>query len=109
MQSYSIIVSNDPVKIQKLTGYRGTCLLLYCADYNRLIDTAAHLGASQFYADNVEAFVTSSTNTILAAQTAVIVPLSQWGSNSMLTNGIHRGASGEAGKYWTCPRPGVSR
>ncbi|HWR53302.1 MAG TPA: hypothetical protein VN428_19505, partial [Bryobacteraceae bacterium] len=93
--SYSIIVSNDPVKIQKLTGYRGTCLLLYCADYNRLIDTAAHLG-HQFYADNLEAFITSSTNTILAAQTAVIAAKSM-GIDSMLTNGIHRG---DVGRIW---------
>ena len=27
-QTYSIIVSRDPAKIQKLTGYRATCLLL---------------------------------------------------------------------------------
>ena len=44
MQSYSIIVSREPVKIQKLTTYRSPCLLLYCADYNRLLDIAKHLG-----------------------------------------------------------------
>ncbi len=89
MQSYSIIVSRDPAKIQKLTGYRGNCLLLYCSDYTRLLDTARHLG-HDFYADNVEAFVTASTNAILAAQTAVIAARSI-GIDSLLTNGIHRG------------------
>jgi len=89
MQSYSIVVSREEAKIQKLTGYRGNCLLLYCADYNRLFDAARHLG-HDFYADNIEAFITSSTNAILAAQTAVIAARSM-GIDSLLTNGIHRG------------------
>lgn len=89
MQSYSIVVSREPGKIQALTSYRSPCLLLYCADYNRLLDVAGHLG-HEFHADNLEAFVTSSTNTILAAQTAVIAAKSL-GIDSLLTNGIHRG------------------
>ena len=89
MQSYSIIVSRDPDKIEKLTTYRANCLLLYCADYNRLLDTAKHLG-HEFYADNIEAFVTSSTNAMLAVQTAVIAAKSMK-IDSLLTNGIHRG------------------
>lgn len=89
MQSYSIVVSRDPEKIKKATGYRSTCLLLYCTDHTRLIDTAAHLGHS-YYADNLDAFITSSTNAILAAQTAVIAARSL-GIDSLLTNGIHRG------------------
>jgi hypothetical protein len=39
-QTYSIIVSRDPAKIQKLTGYRATCLLLYCSDHTRPADVA---------------------------------------------------------------------
>ncbi len=89
MQSYSIIVSRDPARIEKVTGYRGNCLLLYCADLTRLIDTAKHMGY-EFYADNMDAFITSCTNTILAAQTAVIAAKSM-GVDSLLTNGIHRG------------------
>jgi nitroreductase len=89
MQTYSIIVSRDPAKIQKLTGYRGNCLLLYCSDHTRLADTAKYLG-DPFNPVNMEAFVTSSTNTILAAQTAVIAARSL-GIDSLLTNGIHRG------------------
>ncbi|MGA2327993.1 MAG: hypothetical protein ABSH05_17075 [Bryobacteraceae bacterium] len=40
MQTYFIIVTRDAAKMQKLTGYRRSCLLLYCADHNRTIDTA---------------------------------------------------------------------
>lgn len=89
MQTYSIVVSRDPEKIKKATGYKSTCLLLYCADHTRLVDTAAHLGHT-YYADNLDSFITSSTNTILAAQTAVIAARSL-GIDSLLTNGIHRG------------------
>jgi nitroreductase len=96
MQSYSIVVSRDPEKIQKLTTYRAGCMLLYCADYTRLIDTAAHLGY-EYHADNLESFITSSTNTILAAQTALIAAKSL-GVDSLLTNGIHRG---DAERIWT--------
>jgi nitroreductase len=96
MQSYSIVVSRDPSKIKKLTGYGASCLLLYCADYTRLVDTAKHLGY-EMYADNMEAFITSSTNTILAAQTAVIAAKSL-GIDSLLTNGVHRG---DMERIWT--------
>jgi nitroreductase len=89
MQSYSIIVVKDGATIQKLTGYRGSCLLLYCLDYTRVHDAAAHLGYRPQGA-NMESFVTGSTNTILAAQTAVIAARSL-GVDSLLTNGIHRG------------------
>jgi hypothetical protein len=90
------VVSRDPEKIQKLTTYRAGCLLLYCSDYTRVIDTARHLGY-EFYADNLEAFITSSTNTILAAQTALIAAKSL-GIDSLLTNGIHRG---DVERIWT--------
>jgi nitroreductase len=95
-QSYSIILSRDQEKIRNLTTYRVGCLLLYCADHTRLIDTARHLGY-EHYADNIEAFITSSTNTILAAQTAVIAAKSL-GIDSLLTNGIHRG---DMERIWT--------
>jgi nitroreductase len=88
-QSYSIIVVRDGATIEKLTGYRGSCLLLYCLDYTRIFDAAAHLGY-RFAGANMESFVTGSTNTILAAQTAVIAARSL-GVDSLLTNGIHRG------------------
>jgi len=89
MQSYSIVVVKDGATIHKLTGYRGSCLLLYCLDYTRVFDAAAHLGY-RFPGANLESFVTGSTNTILAAQTAVIAAKSL-GVDSLLTNGVHRG------------------
>ena len=89
MQSYSIVVVREAARIQRLTGYRGSRLLVYCVDFNRIIDTAKHLGYD-FYADNLGTFITAHTNTILAAQTAVIAARSL-GIDSLLTNGIHRG------------------
>ena len=89
MQSYSIVVSREPDKIMKLTGYRGPCLLLFCADHTRIADVARRLGRP-FNGAGMDSFVTSSTNTILAAQTAAIAAKSL-GIGSMFTNGIHRG------------------
>ncbi len=89
MQSYSIVVVRDPEAQRKICGYRGSCLLLYLLDYNRVIATAKRLDHEYAPAD-MEAFVTGSTNTILAAQTAVIAAKSL-GIDSLLTNGVHRG------------------
>jgi nitroreductase len=89
LQSYAIIVVKDGTTIEKLTGYRGSSLLLYCLDYTRVHDSAEHLGY-RFRGADMESFVTGSTNTILAAQTAVIAAKSL-GVDSLLTNGIHRG------------------
>jgi nitroreductase len=88
MQSYSIIISRDSGKIRKLTGYAAPSMLVYCLDFTRIVDSARHLGC-EFYADNAMDFITASTNTILAAQTAVIAARSM-GIDSLLTNGIHR-------------------
>jgi nitroreductase len=88
MQTYSILVSRDAGKIRKLTGYTAPSMLLYAMDYTRVIDSAKHVGY-EFYADNILDFITASTNTILAAQTAVIAARSV-GIDSLLTNGIHR-------------------
>jgi nitroreductase len=43
-QSYSIVVLDDPETMHKLTGYRAARMLLYCVDFNRVGDTAEHLG-----------------------------------------------------------------
>jgi nitroreductase len=88
-QSYSIVVVEDRAVMKKLCGYAGSRALLFCADYNRIVDAAAHLGHS-FAADGVVPFVTASTDTILAAQTAAIAARSL-GIDSLFTNGIHRG------------------
>ena len=89
LQSYSIIVTRDRSKMTDICGYQGSCLLLYCVDYNRLKATAESLGHPYDPAD-MDSFITGSTNTILAAQTAVIAAKSL-GIDSLLTNGVHRG------------------
>ena len=88
-QSYSVIVVEDRKKQEELTGYVGSATLIYCVDYTRITDMAEHLNCT-FENDPVHAFVTGSTDTILAAQTAVIAARSL-GIDSLLTNGIHRG------------------
>ena len=88
-QSYAIIVVKDRPMMKDLCGYQGGCLLLYCADYNRLKASAASLG-HDYEPGTVVDFVTAGINTILAAQTAVIAARSL-GVDSLLTNGIHRG------------------
>ncbi len=89
MQSYSIIVVREAETMSKLVGYRGSCLLLYCVDYTRFVNCAARLG-HRYHPGGILSFVTGSTNTILAAQTAVIAAKSL-GIDSLLTNGVHRG------------------
>jgi nitroreductase len=95
-QSYSIIVVKDREMIQKLTGYSGSRLLLFCVDYNRLKASAKHLG-HEYYPGDMTSFITGSTNTILAAQTATIAAKSL-GIDSLLTNGVHRG---DIDRVWT--------
>lgn len=103
-QSYAIVVSRDANKIQKLTTYRAGCLLLYCVDHTRLIDTAKYMG-NEYYTDTAEDFVTANTNTILAAQTAVIAARSL-GIDSLLTNGVHRGDMERVWETLELPRQG---
>ena len=88
-QSYAIIVVKDRKMMNDLCGYQGACLLLYCADYNRMKASAAALGYD-YQPGTIVDFVTATINTTLAAQTAVIAARSL-GVDSLLTNGIHRG------------------
>ena len=88
-QSYSIIVVQERELMQKLCGFQGSRALVFCVDYNRISDTATHLGHA-FSADGIVPFVTGSIDTILAAQTAAIAARSL-GIDSLFTNGIHRG------------------
>lgn len=94
-QSYAIIVVKDRKKMTDICGYSGSCLLVFCADYNRIKSEAEVMGY-RFDPGNMEFFVTASTNTVLAAQTAVIAAKSL-GIDSLLTNGIHRG---DMGRLW---------
>jgi len=88
-QSYAIIVVKDRQMMKNLCGYQGGCLLLFCADYNRIKASAAALGYTYEPGTIVE-FVNATINTTLAAQTAVIAAKSL-GIDSLLTNGVHRG------------------
>ena len=89
MQSYSIVVVKDRAKMKEVCTYQGSCLLLYCVDFNRLKASAEHLGYA-YFPDNMTAFVTASINTALAVQTAAIAARSL-GIDYLITNGIHRG------------------
>ncbi|HJO92576.1 MAG TPA: nitroreductase family protein [Victivallales bacterium] len=88
-QSYSIIVVEDKDTMMKLCGYSGDKLLLFCVDFNRICDMAVHLSHT-FNKNNIVDFITGSTDTVLAAQTAAIAAKSL-GIDSLFTNGIHRG------------------
>jgi nitroreductase len=89
MQSYSIVVVKNKALMKQVCTYRGGCMLLYCVDFNRLKDSAEHLGYS-YFPDNMEEFITASVNTGLAVQTAAIAARSL-GIDYLITNGIHRG------------------
>ncbi len=88
-QSYSIVVVKDRQKMKEVCTYQGSCLLLYCVDFNRLKACAEHLG-HPYFPDNITNFVTASINTVLAVQTAAIAARSL-GIDYLITNGIHRG------------------
>ena len=89
MQSYSIVVVKDRAKMKEVCTYQGSCLLVYCVDFNRVKASAAHLGYT-YFPDNLTAFVTASINTTMALQTAAIAARSL-GIDYLITNGIHRG------------------
>ena len=89
MQSYSIVVVKDRARMKQVCTYQGSCMLLYCVDFNRLKAGAAQLGHA-YFPDNVEEFVTASINAGLAVQTAAIAARSL-GIDYLITNGIHRG------------------
>ena len=89
LQSYSIIIVKDPDKMKNVCGYAGSCMLLYCVDFTRLKASAESLGLP-YYPNGIEGFVTASTGSALAVQSAVVAARSL-GIDSLTTNGIHRG------------------
>lgn len=89
MQTYSIVVVKDRDLMQKVCGYRGSCMMLFNVDYNRLLSSAESLGLT-YYPDNMTSFITAGINTSITAQTATIAARSL-GIDTLLTNGIHRG------------------
>ena len=86
-QPYSIIVIEDPTLLQKYF-YGGNKVFVYCIDLNRIAAFAQYVGKEWFAGDIVD-FVTCSTDTILAAQTAVLAGKSL-GVDSLITNVLHR-------------------
>ncbi len=86
-QAYSIIVLEDRQSMAML-GYTGSKALIFCIDYNRIMDTAGYLGKT-FHSKDIVSFITSCVDTALASQTAAIAAKSL-GIDSMFTNCIHR-------------------
>jgi len=86
-QSYSIIVVDDKHLLKKYF-YAANKGLLFCVDFNRIIDAAKYLNHT-FASNNLRFFITGSTDTILAAQTAAIVAKSL-AIDSLFTNSVHR-------------------
>jgi nitroreductase len=87
-QSYSIIVLDDRTKMKELFGYQGSRALIFCVDFTRIMAAAEYL-KQEFDNDDIIGFITGSTDTALAAQTAVIAARSM-GIDSLITNGLHR-------------------
>jgi len=88
-QNYAIIVIRDRAVMKDVSGgYSGAVALLFCVDFQRNMDLAAHLGKVYEY-DTAWALTTGTVDATLAAQTAVIAAQSL-GIDSLLTNGIHR-------------------
>lgn len=88
-QTYSIIVVEDK-EVMKQIGYVGDIMLIFCVDFNRVIDSAEYLGFQYRYGIPLVNFVTGNTDTILAAQTAAIAAKSL-GIDSFFSNCVHRG------------------
>lgn len=88
-QTYSIIVVDDK-EVMKKIGYVGNIMLVFSVDFNRVIDTAEYLGFQYKHGIPVVDFITGSTDTILAAQTAAITAKSL-GIDSFFSNCVHRG------------------
>jgi len=87
-QSYSIIVVKDDEILDNSLFYGADKALVFCVDYNRIVDTAKYLNHST-ESGNIIRFITGSTDTILAAQTAAIAAKSL-GIDSLFTNSVHR-------------------
>ena len=88
-QSYSIIAIRDREKIKEYCGYSGSKALLFCVDFTRIKQVAEYLNRENEVGGVIN-FITGSTDTILAAQTAVICAQAL-NIDSLFTNGIHRG------------------
>lgn len=100
-QSYSIIAVRDRKTVKEQFKYDGSKALLFCVDYNRISSAAGHLG-HPFSSEGILGFITGSTDTILAAQTAAIAAKSL-GIDSLFTNSVHRRDLSEVYKAFGLP------
>ena len=87
-QSYSIITLRSSEQVQATLGGSGAAALIFCVDFNRLIDLSRAVG-SPWLPESTQAFLTGSTDTILAAQTACI-SAADMGFGTLFTNSLHR-------------------
>jgi FMN reductase [NAD(P)H] len=87
-QSYSIIALRSAERVKSVCGYAGTAALVFCIDFSRLVDLSERIG-SPWKPEGTQAFITGSTDTILAAQTACIAA-SDMGLGTLFTNSLHR-------------------
>jgi len=87
-QSYSIVVVRDKDVMGKISNYAASACLVYCIDFNRWGDLAAHLG-EQFYAGGLLLFLAGCADTLLAAQNAA-VSARALGIDSLFTNSVQR-------------------
>ena len=88
-QNYSIIVVQGTGNVKKIIGcgYKSPIALVFCADYNRIYKVGERLGYPSDY-DSFFNYLTAHTDTVIAAQTAVMTATSL-GIGSMYTNSIH--------------------
>lgn len=100
-QNYSIIVVEDREILDKLF-YGANKGLLFCTDFTRLIDTANEL-EYKYNPNTIWEFITGNTDTILAAQTAVIAAKSL-GIDSLFTNSIHRAELAKIYELFNLPK-----
>ena len=99
-QNYSIIVVDEKEILDQMF-YGSNKGLVFCVDFNRLIDTAKHLDY-EYDPKNIRLFITGSIDTCLAAQTAVIAAKSL-GIDSIITNSVHRAKMEDVYKHFNLP------
>ena len=99
-QNYSIIVVDEKETLEQLF-YGGNKGLVFCLDFNRLLDTAKHMGYD-FDPKDIRLFITGSIDAILAAQTATIAAKSL-GIDSIFTNSVHRAKMEDVYKHFDLP------
>ena len=99
-QNYSIIVIDDKELLKQLF-YGANKGLLFCLDFNRVVDVAKHTG-NDFDVFDLRAFINGCIDTMLVCQTAIIASKSL-GIDSLVTNSVHRAPFDEVYKTFNLP------